>query len=119
MGAYIQSQELDYVARKGTGGQEKASKVNQVKQQEEDEESKEFTCKICSKKHAKFKRTYVCKYCNRKGHKAEACWTKFPEKAPGYVSPVKRYPTPGLQKKKRTRRSDYDASQSESESPNP
>ena len=31
---------------------------------------------------------------------------KFPEKAPGYVAPVKpREPTPGLQKKKRGRRS--------------
>ena len=35
VGAYIQSQESDYVARKGTGGQEKASKVNQVTQQDE------------------------------------------------------------------------------------
>ena len=34
VGAYIQSQESDYVARKGT--QEKASKVNQVKPQDDD-----------------------------------------------------------------------------------
>ena len=31
VGEYIQSKESDYVARKGTGGQEKANKVNQVK----------------------------------------------------------------------------------------
>ena len=47
VGAYIQSQESDYVA----------NKVNQVKQQEDESKDpprKEFTCKICSKKHAKF-----------------------------------------------------------------
>ena len=45
VGAYIQSQELDYVARKGT--QEKANIVNQVKQQEDESKDlpkKEFTC---------------------------------------------------------------------------
>ena len=51
--AYIQSQESDFVARTGTGGPKKASKVNQVKQQEEGdapkEPKKEFTCKIFSK----------------------------------------------------------------------
>ena len=82
VGAYILSQESDYVARKGTGGQEKASKFNKVAQQDEpkDPPRKECTCRICSKKHAKFECTYVCKHCSRKGHKAEACWTKFPEK---------------------------------------
>ena len=34
VGAYIKSQESDYVAHKGTGGQEKASKVNQAMQQD-------------------------------------------------------------------------------------
>ena len=45
VGAYIQSQELDYVARNGT--QEKANIVNQVKQQEDESKDlpkKEFTC---------------------------------------------------------------------------
>ena len=45
VGAYIQSQELDYVAHKGT--QEKANIVNQVKQQEDESKDlpkKEFTC---------------------------------------------------------------------------
>ena len=121
VGAYILSQESDHISRKGT--QDKANKsVLQVTQQEEpkDPPRKEFTCKICSKKHARFKCTYVCKHCSRKGHRAEACWTKFPVKP--------REPIPGLQKKKRGRRSksqgsdrgsSFDASQNESESPNP
>ena len=131
VGAYIQSQESDYVARKGT--QEKASKVIQFKPQDDDtpkEPKKEFICKICSKKHAKFKCSYVCKHCGWKGHKSEVCWAKFQEKALGYVAPPYREPTPGLKKdmKRKTRRSKsqgsdrgsaYEASESESESPNP
>ena len=83
------------------------------------------------KKHAKFKCSYVCKHCGRRGNKSEVCWAKFPEKAPGYVPPpTYREPTPGLKndKKRKTRRfksqgsdrgSAYEASKSESESPNP
>ena len=111
VGAYIQSQESDFIARKGTGGQDK--RVNHVKPQEDGDvpkEPKEYTCRICTKKHTKFKCLYVCYFCNRKGHRAEACWTKYPSLAPGYVAPphpVKpREPTPGIKKKpKRTRRS--------------
>ena len=58
VGAYIQSQESDYVACKNKGGQEKANKVNQVKQQEDESKDpprKKFTCKICSKTNTKFK----------------------------------------------------------------
>ena len=66
-----------------------------------------------TKVHPKYKCQYVCHHCNKKGHRAEKCWTKFPNLAPGYVAPhnppapVKpREGTPGIKKKgKRSRRS--------------
>ena len=125
--AYIQAQESDYVASKGA--QDK-TKVNHVKPQEGDapkEPKKDILCRICSKKHPKFKCTYMCKFCGCKGHKSEACWSRFPEKAPGI--PVTREPTQALlkkdPKKRKSRRSkstgsdrgsDFEASGSEAES---
>ena len=91
---------------------------------------REYYCRVCDKKHARFACSYKCKYCKRKGRRSEACWVKFPEKAPGYIAPPPkekpRDPTPGPNKKKRGRRSksqgsdrgiDYDASSSEAGSP--
>ena len=107
--AYIQAQESDYVASKGA----QDTKVNHVKPQNGDvtkEPKKDILCRICSKKHPKFKCTYTCKFCWRKGHDSEACWTKFSEKAPGYI-PATRENTPALgknpkvTKKWKTRRS--------------
>ena len=63
--AYIQAQESDYVASKGA--QDK--KVNHVKPQDgyaPKEPKKDIMCRICSKKHPKFKCTYTSKFCGRK-----------------------------------------------------
>ena len=114
VGAYIQSQESDFIARKGTGAQDK--RVNHVKPQDGDVQKdppKEYKCRICTKVHPKFKCKYECQHCSRKGHRSEQCWTKFPNLAPGYVAPpnppaaVKpREQTPAIKKKgKRSRRS--------------
>ena len=85
VGAYIQSQESEFIAHKGTGAQDK--RVNNVKTQEDGEvpkePQKEYTCRICTKKHPKFKCQYVCHFCSCKGHHAESCWTKYPSLAPG------------------------------------
>ena len=123
--AYIQAQESDYVASKGA--QDK-TKVNHVKPQEGDapkEPKKDILCRICSKKHPKFKCTYTCKICGRKGHKSEACWSKFPEKAPGYNPALKKDPKDIRKRMKRRskstgsdRGSDFEASGSEAETPN-
>ena len=92
---------------------------------------REYKCKICEKKCPRFGCSYKCKRCNKKGHRSEGCWAKFPEKAPGYVSPVnkdkQREETPGPNKKPRDRRlkslggsdrgSAYDASGSKAGSP--
>ena len=103
---YIQQQESDSIATKGV---QDDRKVNLVKPGDGVKlPKKEVLCKICQKTHQKFKCTYQCKHCNRKGHRSEACWTEFPEKAPNY--PGKRGDTPGPDKlpkvapKKRDRR---------------
>ena len=80
-------------------------RFRKLRKNEKIPQGKSLPVKSVQKRHARFKCTYICKHCSRKGHRAEACWTKFPAKAPGYVAPVKpREPTPGLQKKKRGRR---------------
>ena len=133
VGAYLQSQESDFIARKGTGAPDK--RVNHVKSQDGEvpkDPPKEYKCRICTKVHPKFKCKYECDHCSRKGHRAEQCWTKFPNLAPGYVAPPKppvkpREPTPGIKKKgKRSRRSksagsdrgsDYDSGSDSSATP--
>ena len=131
--AYILSQMSDHIARQST--QDKANEsVFKVTEEDpaKDQTKKEYNCKVCEKKHASLKCSYVCKPCKRMGHRAEACWSKFPEMASGYMVPSKDKPrkprksTPGLNKRKNGRRSksqgfdrgsSYDVSGSEAESP--
>ena len=124
---HIQQQESDSIAIKGV---QDDRQVNLVKPRDGVKlPKKEVLCKICQKTHQKFKCTYRCKHCNRKGHRSEACWTEFPEKAPNY--PGKREDTPAPDKlpkvapKKRDRRassagsdrgSEYEHSGNESDS---
>ena len=88
-----------------------ADKKIMLVKDEERNETREHNCRICSKVHPKYKCQFVCPHCNKKGHKAEKCWVKFPKLAPNYVPPpdpsaVKsRESTPGIKKKKRSRRS--------------
>ena len=93
--AYIQQQESDFIASQGAS---QSTKVNQVKPQEDDPPKitkKEIKCKICDKKHLKFKCSYRCDHCSRKGHRSESCWTKFPEKNPAYTGGRAPTPAPG------------------------
>ena len=53
VGAYIQSQESDFIARKGPGNQDK--RINMVKEGEVKETPKEYKCRICTKVHPKYK----------------------------------------------------------------
>ena len=114
---HILSQEADDLARRNT--QDKIRRVNRALEEEEDKEpsvpKRKHKCRICDKEHERYKCTFKCKWCSKKGDRSENCWTKFPQKTPGYVPPPPQAPrertlAPGLRKPKGRRSRSMDGS---------